>query len=179
MEILGYIISLISCAGIIFSFQMKKNRSLFLIQTIAAFGFAISYLLGNDIGGFLINIVSFTNTLILYNKKMRKQPIKWFICAAYVVLPIITAFFVDTWNAKVIIENALAIFIGCMQVPYTLATWKDDGKIIRKVRLIALTPAWLSYNIFVFNPGGIICEVFNVVSIIVSFIRHRKDGFAK
>lgn len=180
MDIIAQIISILSCAGIIFSFQMKNNRHLFLTQTIAAAGFGVSYLLLGAIDGFLINLISFSNTFILLKKSWRKKPIMYIICLCYFVVPIITALcYNGAWTTDVIIKTALSCLIGVMQTPYTLATWKDDGKIIRTVRLLALTPAWLSYNIAVFNMGGIICESFNVISIIISFIRHGKNGFEK
>jgi hypothetical protein len=159
---------------------MKNNRHLFLVQTISAVGFGISYLLLGAYEGFLINVISFSNTFILLNKKWRKQIIKYVICLCYVSVPIIVAILYNgPWTTDVIVKTAFSCLIGVMQTPYTLATWKDDGKIIRTVRLFALTPAWLSYNIAVFNTGGIICECFNIISIIVSFIRHGKNGFTK
>ena len=80
---------------------------------------------------------------------------------------------------KVDDKMIISFVVPIMQIAYTVATWKNDGKIIRTVRLYAVTPAWLSYNIVMFSIGGIICEGFNIISIIVSFIRHRKDGFEK
>ena len=180
MDIIAQIISILSCAGIILSFQMKNNRHLFLTQTIAAAGFGISYLLLGAVAGFCINLVAFINTFVLLRKKWRKKIIFIMICLGFAGIPIITAlFFTDSWSTKVIIENILSIIIGIMSTLYAWATWKDDGKIIRTVRLFALTPVWLSYNIAVFNTGGIICECFNIVSIVVSFIRHGKNGFEK
>lgn len=180
MEIIAQIISILSCAGIILSFQLKNNRHLFLTQTIAAAGFAISYLFLGAFAGFLNNLITFTNTFVLLSSRLRKKYVMYLICVAYVIVPFISLYlFKETWTIKNIIAMAISFIIPIVQIAYTLATWKNDGKIIRTVRLFAVTPAWLLYNIVMFSIGGIICESFNIISIIVSFIRHRKDGFDK
>lgn len=180
MDVIAQILSVLSCAGIIFSFQLKNNRHLFITQTLAALGFGASYLLLGAIDGFLINVIAFANTFILLNRKMRKFPIMVGICIGYVAVPLISFLcFERVWTTSLIIETIFSFVIAIVQIAYTLATWKDDGKIIRTVRLFAVTPAWLAYNIAVFSIGGIICETFNIISIIVSFIRHGKNGFDK
>ena len=73
MDIIAQILSILSCAGIIFSFQLKNNRHLFLTQTIAAAGFGISYLLLGAFAGFLNNVIAFTNTFVLLSSRLRKS----------------------------------------------------------------------------------------------------------
>lgn len=180
MDIIAQILSILSCAGIILSFQLKNNRHLFLVQTIAAFGFGISYLLLGAINGFLINIACFTNTAILLNKKLKKKPILVALCASFLIISTVSALtYNGDWNTLKIIETVFSYLIAIVQIIYTIATWQDDGEKIRKVRLFFVTPAWLGYNIVVFSIGGIVCEAFNVISIIVSFIRYGKNGFEK
>jgi len=180
MDVIAQILSIISCVAIIFSFQLKNNRHLFLVQTFAAFGFGLSYLLLGAVDGFLINTVSFINTAVLLNVKLKKKPVLIAIC---ILLPLISSIapltYTGVWNAIKILETVFSYLIAFAQIVYTLATWKDDGKKIRTVRMFLVTPAWLGYNIIVFSIGGIICEVFNVISIVVSFIRYGKDGFDK
>ena len=59
MDVIAQILSIISCVAIIFSFQLKNNRHLFLVQTFAALSFGLSYLLLGALDGFLINTVCF------------------------------------------------------------------------------------------------------------------------
>ena len=180
MDVIAQILSILSCAGIILSFQLKNNRHLFLVQTIAAFGFGISYLLLGAIDGFLINAIAFTNTFVLLNKKLKKKPILVMICAAFPIISIISALtYNGDWETMKILEVVFSFLIAIAQIIYTITTWQDDGAKIRKVRLLFVTPAWLGYNIVVFSIGGIICEAFNIISIVVSFIRYGKNGFTK
>ena len=39
------------------------------------------------------------------------------------------------------------------------------------------SPCWLVYNASIPSLGGTVCEVFNLISIIVGLIRYRKNGF--
>lgn len=179
METFAQILSILSCAGIIFSFQLKNNRHLFLVQTFAALGFGISYLLLGALDGFLINAVAFTNTTVLLYKKLRKKPILIAICAAFPIISIVTALtYNGVWDTTKILEVAFSFLIAIAQIFYTITTWGDNGRKIRTVRVFLVTPAWLGYNIVVSSIGGIICEAFNVISIIISFIRYGKDGFS-
>ena len=180
MDVIAQILSILSCAGIILSFQLKNNRQLFLVQTFAAVGFGISYLLLGAIDGFLINAVAFTNTFILLNNKLKKKPILVLLCASFLIISTISALtYNGDWGTIKILETIFSYLIAIAQIIYTIATWQDDGGKIRKMRLFFVTPAWLGYNIVIFSIGGIICEAFNVISIIVSFIRYGKDGFTK
>ncbi len=180
MDIIAQILSIISCAAIIFSFQLKNNRNLFWVQTFAAIGFGLSYLLLSAYDGFFINLISFTNTFVLLNKRLKKTPILVSLCIGYIIVPFISLFLIKkAWTTALIIATVFSFVIAASQIAYTLAMWKDDGKAIRLVRLFAVTPAWLAYNIAVFSIGGIICEAFNVISIIIAFIRYGKNGFTK
>lgn len=180
MDTIAQILSIISCAAIIFSFQLKNNRQLFLVQTFAALGFGLSYLFLGALDGFLINTLCFINTVLLLNKKLKKTPILIAICMAFPIISSIAPLtYTGVWSVSKILETVFSYLIAFAQIAYTIATWKDDGKIIRTVRMFFATPAWLGYNIVVFSLGGIICEAFNVISIIISFIRYGKNGFDK
>ncbi len=76
-----------------------------------------------------------------------------------------------------VIAQILSI-LSCAGIIFSFQM-KNNRKAIRTVRLFAVTPAWLAYNITVFSLDGIICEGFNIISIIISFIRYGKNGFEK
>ena len=180
MDIIAQILSVLSCTGIIFSFQLKNNRHLFLVQTIEAAGFGISYLLLGAYDGFLINMVAFTNTFVLLNKKIKKKPILIALCASFLIISTFSALtYSGDWHLLKILETVFSYLIAVAQIIYTITTWQDHGGKIRKMRLFFVTPAWLGYNIIVFSIGGIICEAFNIISIVISFIRYGKEGFTK
>ena len=71
----------------------------------------------------------------------------------------------------------LSIVLLVVHLVGTFAMWSDNGKLIRISQLFCVSPGWLIYNVAVFSIGGIICEVMNIVSAVVSFIRFGFDGF--
>jgi hypothetical protein len=57
--------------------------------------------------------------------------------------------------------------------------WSRDGRVIRRAQLFVISPLWIVNNIFYASIGGVVCELFNIVSVLVSFLRFSKDGFDK
>ena len=74
---------------------------------------------------------------------------------------------------------AVSILVGIAQLAGTVVMYISNGKIIRIVQNAYISPAWMVYNIYTISIGGILCEAFNMVSVVVSFIRYGKDGFEK
>ena len=44
---------------------------------------------------------------------------------------------------------------------------------MRILQFTFVSPAWLVYNFFMHSIGGILCEIFNMTSILVYFVRTR------
>ena len=51
--------------------------------------------------------------------------------------------------------------------------WTRDANVIRLGQLTVVSPCWLLYNVFMFSIAGILLESFNIISIIVYYIRRR------
>ena len=56
------------------------------------------------------------------------------------------------------------------------AMWSDDANVIRFSQLICVSPSWLLYNVFMVSIAGIILESFNIISIIIYYIRRRLEA---
>ncbi len=54
--------------------------------------------------------------------------------------------------------------------------WNENGKLIRYFQVGALSPSWLIHNVFNFTLGGILAEIFNMTSVIVSLIRFKGEN---
>ena len=76
-------------------------------------------------------------------------------------------------------SGPLSVIIALAQTVETVVMWGRNGKHIRICQLCFVSPIWLTYNLFEFTLGGILAEIFVIVSAIVSFIRFRKTGFDK
>ena len=83
----------------------------------------------------------------------------------------------------VIGDNPFQIFLSALTYStlelMTVLMWRGNGKHIRYGQFFVSSPSWIIHNIFNFSLGGILCEVFMMLSVVISFIRYGKDGFEK
>ena len=183
-EIVAQVIGVIACISIVYSYQCKKNKYLFLFQGIGAVGFAVNFIMLGALSSGFMNIAAIIRMFVLYNgDKYKKRWVYYSIQALFILLTALSLCMslsgggVTTAQlVKILVTSAMVL--SAMLVS-TYAMWKDDGDFIRKAQFFFVSPIWLANNIIVFSLGGIICESLNMVSIIVSYIRFRKTGFEK
>ena len=162
-------ISWLGAALTIFSFQMKDNKRLYLLQSISGFLFAVSFAIPGNWSGALLNGINILRGGVLTAGK------KWSSTFMFVL---IEALYLISGIATY--ENWLSILVTVAQMVGTVALWSRNGRTIRIVQFFAISPSWLVYNIFApagANTGGIVTEVFGLVSVIVSIIRYGWNGF--
>jgi len=169
-------IQLIGYAGMLcalISYQCKKNRSYFLFQMGCGIAFTLQFALLGSFAGMLLNIFSVLRGIIFALGERCKKIVYLLIMeVCFAASSLISVFIFDE-----VIWIALLLFIA--QAGGTLAMWTRDGKIIRRAQLFLISPLWIVNNVYYFSVGGILCEVFNMLSVIVSFIRFRKTGYDK
>ena len=166
IDIIAQVIGIVAMVFIIAAFQFKKNKHLILAQGIGGLLFSINYFLVGSLPSAGFNVVSVLSSGLTITQKKHRH--FWFglICFGYLVITVLTY------------ESLWTIILSLAQLAINYAFWYQDGKVIRKIRIFFTSPVWLINNIFVaFTIGGIICEIFSIVSAIVSFIRYRKSGF--
>ena len=82
-----------------------------------------------------------------------------------------------------ILNYPLQIFLSvltCLALEImSVLMWQGNGKRIRYGQFFIVSPSWIIHNIFNFSLGGILCEVFTMISVVISFIRYGKVGFEK
>ena len=59
----------------------------------------------------------------------------------------------------------------------TFILWGRNGRHIRVAQLCFVSPIWLFNNTVTGSIGGIITEVFGIVSVVISFLRYGWNGF--
>lgn len=167
IQLIGYLG--MTCALV--SYQCKKNKAYFLFQMGCAIAFTLQFLLLASWAGMFLNLFSILRGVIFsLGDKCKKigYLILIEICFAASCLSSVL-FFNETWWIAVI------LFIA--QGGGTLAMWTRNGKIIRITQLSVMSPLWIVHNVYYFTIGGIACELFNIGSVIVSFLRFKKTGF--
>lgn len=169
IQLIGYVGML--CALI--SYQCKKNRSYFLFQMGCGIAFTLQFALLGSYAGMLLNIFSILRGVIFALGDRCKKIVYLIIMEVCFAASSLISFFVfgELWWI------AALLFIA--QAGGTLAMWTRNGKTIRIAQLSFISPLWIVNNVYYFSMGGILCEVFNMLSVIVSFIRFHKTGYDK
>lgn len=168
MDILAQIVGILGTCAAFISFQLKENKKFFILQSTSGALFALNFLMLGAYTGSLLNLINiYRGAVMAGGKKTRKL----FFLVSIQLLYIVATVFTYT--------NIFSLIALAAQLIGTFAMWSQNGKTIRILQLFAVSPMWLIHNIFVFSIGGIICEVFNIGSIIVSLIRFGFDGFER
>jgi len=170
--ILKWIAQVISwaAAGLtIYSFQMKDNKRLYLLQSIGGILWTVSFAIPGNWSGAFMNAINIFRGGILAAGKKWSTPLMFVITEVLMLAAGILTY--DNW---------LSILVMVAQMIGTAAMWSRNGKIIRIFQFFVVSPSWLTYNIFASagaNTGGIVTEVFGIVSVVISIIRYGWNGF--
>lgn len=168
IEIIAQILGILGTTAAFISFQLKGNKKFFILQALSGSLFALNFLLLGAYTGCLLNFINiYRGAVMAGGKKLHKLPFLISIQAIYIIATIFTY------------TNVFSLIALIAQLVGTFAMWSNNGKTIRMLQLFCVSPLWLVHNIFVFSIGGIICEVFNIGSIIISLVRFGASGFEK
>ena len=153
------------------SFQCKKNKNLFIYQGCSGIMFLLNYTLIGAVSAALFNLTNIIRATVLNKKKVGPWQLA-ILCLLYTVcfgisLP-------GIWGNM--LQIFLSFFTYASLIIMSVLMWIGNPKHIRYGQLFASSPAWLIHNIINFTLGGIICEIFAIISSIISLIRFRK-GF--
>lgn len=167
VELIAQIMGILGMLLAVISFQCRENRKFFALQAASGAAFAANFfLLGSTTAAFL-NLLN-----ILRGYACGFAPKKWrtALCGVSAVLYIVaTVLTYDSW---------LSVLVLLAQLVGTAVMWLNNGTVIRIAQLCFTSPAWLIHNILCFSLGGILCESFNLISVIVSMIRYGIHGFS-
>lgn len=171
-EICAQVLGLIGLVIIVSSFQCKKNKSFFLMQGIGSFMFFLNFILISAYAGALFNLTNLIRGLLFAkeDKKLWKLVLMILCYTACFVF----ASFLNFGNWFMIFVSALP-YLALLGM--SVLMWKGNGSHIRIFQVSLMSPSWIVHNIFNFSIGGILCEIFNMISTIVSLIRYGKTGF--
>lgn len=167
MDIIGQILSIIGMALTIVSFQMKTRKQIILVQTAGSAFFMFSYLLLECWSAVYLNVVFLIRNVVFYFGKDKKwaEHKAWLYVLLCAVVAAGAVGFRSRWDALPIVGSIFG----------TIAMYMRSENMLRLLKL-GDSPCWLIYNCKAGSIGGITCEIFNIISIIVSLIRYKKDG---
>lgn len=168
-EIAGQVISVVAMALIILSFQFKRRSVYYIMQISGNLFFAASFLLLGNVAGCLMNAVGIVRGVIMLALGSRRSV--W-------ALVLINALFVGgaVFAGTVGGDGWACLISFAAQTSGTFSMWYGSDNAIRWVQLCAISPLWLINNTAIsFSIGGIICEVFCMVSTVIYLIRVKKE----
>lgn len=144
------------------SFQCKKMRNYYIFYGLLSTFFTINFLMLGAYTACLSNFVAISRSIFLAKGGVFKK--KVFMWGLIILGIVIGAF---TWDGIYTVMLVVAI----SATTFTQYTGKED--IIKPAQLFCISPLWLIHNIFKFSIGGIICEIFNMTSVIIYYARTR------
>ena len=174
MEIIAQIAGIFGLLCNVYSYQEKDNKKVFLWQAIGGLMFFVNFLLIGALAAALYNLTNLVRGVLL-SKNDQKL---WRMLVPNLLYSL--SFGVSLFS---IYNQPFQLFLAVL--PYitllvmTVLMWLGNPRHIRMGQLCLSSPSWLIHNSFNFSLGGIICEIFMMCSVILSFIRYRKDGFEK
>lgn len=156
-------IGFIALALFIFSYQVKSNRGLFLLQTIGNLLFAMQFVLLGGIGGAIGSLICSTRNFLLILGK--EKP--FFQMKLWAVLICICSLCscVYSW------ENFLSILPFISVLTSTIGYWSDNALKIRMMNLLCASPCWLIYDASIHSLGGVLNELLTISSVLISIYR--------
>lgn len=164
MVINNFVIQLIGFGGTaayLLSFQFKKNRHLFMMQTASyCFYFTHYYLLGALTGAFSYG-VNLVRSILLSSRW--KWAHSWYACAFLCVMQIVMCKL--TWNGMISLLPCAA------NIASTIGGYSGNARTIRSANMFINSPLCAVYAVIVGSWAGLIDELISEVSIIISIVR--------
>ncbi|MBR2336180.1 MAG: YgjV family protein [Clostridia bacterium] len=168
--IVGQCFGFVGLIIMVLSFQFKKNRTLFIMQSIAAFCFVLNFLLIGAWAGTFFNLCVLIRG-VLFMKNSNK---KWKLIFTEAIFVGSYAFSLVLDHRPVQILLVSLVLIGLLSSTFFM--WQGATKKIRYCQIFCTSPVWIAHNFY--NPSlpGIVCECFNMVSSIIFLIRSKKNA---
>ena len=171
IELIAQIIGIFGMAANIASYQLKSKKAVLVLQLCGAILFSLNFILLGAITGAIMNSINILLSLVfIFKDKTNANHIAWTIgfIAAYATSYVLTfVLFGTDFNIKSALTEALPL-VGTVT---TVISYRMKGaKAIRRLGFIR-SPAWLVYDALVLSIGGVLCEVFSLISITIGTIR--------
>ena len=158
-QLIGYIAMVLA----VVSMQFKSMRVFYTIQTVAAGIFVVSYIMLGAYASAILNTWGvFASLLLLIDKRTRAT-------AQLVVLLVALAL---CGGLSVWLDGTRAILPLIAQIGAAIGMWSRNAAKLRLLRLTLASPLWLINNILIRSGGGIACEAFYILSVLVSIWRY-------
>ncbi len=154
---------IISTVLFLLSYQLKSNKSLYLMQAAGCGTFAMQYLLLGAYSGCLSQVFVIVRNLMLskYNQWSWVRFKGW--VPFFIVISLIITYY--TWNGPISLIPLLVMISG------TIGMWTNNAGLIRLVGLTFISPPWIIYDSLIGAYSAIINEVLVMMFVLGSIAR--------
>ena len=152
----------------ILSFQVKSNKGLYIIQSVANVFYGIQFYLLGAVGGLFNMGMQIVRNLLL----CKKEEWTWLqhpAMAPLLCLPSLI-YMIATWTGPMDLLPFLAMTVG------TFGYWTNSAKKLRIAELACVSPVWMSYDLIEGAYGGVLNELVILAAIVFSIIRFGWKG---
>lgn len=170
-ELIGQLIGIVGTVIAVLSFQCKDNRRFFIWQAACGACFALNFLLLGSLTSALLHFFNIFRAVFFGFTKGRTRSVLAVGVGLLFVISTVLTF------GGLNFAGIMSVLALLAQLAGTTAMYFDNGKVIRITQLSFVSPIWLINSILSQSVGAILCEVFNICSIVVSLIRFGSDGF--
>ena len=150
------------------SFQVKSNKGLYIIQSVANVFYGIQFYMLGAVGGLFNMGMQIVRNLLL----CKIDDWKWLLWEGMAPLLCVPSliYMIATWSGPLDILPFSAMTVG------TLGYWTNSAKKLRLAELFCVSPAWMTYDLIEGAYGGVLNELIILVSIVFSIIRFGWKG---
>lgn len=166
-------VGILATFATVFSFQFKTQKGIMTMQSVGTVLWTLHFLLIGALSGSLLNLMCAARAII-YAKRSSKE---WAKSVSWVYIFTVTALVIYAlqfiaFGKEPTIKNLIVEFLPTLGVISTNVGYRlESGFKVRCSQFIS-SPAWMIYNVFSHSIGGVITEIFSLVSTIVGIIRH-------
>lgn len=173
-EIIAQAIGILAMFFFVFSYQQKNAKNIITFQMIGTMLFTINFFMLEEYLGAILNFIGFVRAVLFLKKgKLHTDGIGWLIgfTVAYLGAYALTFLVFDTAPTvgNFILQCCPVLGMFFQHLGLRL----EDTRKIRTFCLFG-SAAWLIFNCFAVAIGAILCESFNIISIIVATLRFRE-----
>jgi len=145
------------------AFQCKKNRGIAVWTMLGALLYIVHYFMLGALSGSISLLISMFSSFVVacagHPWADWKDWPKAF-AAAYILSTVFT------W------QGPLSLLPCVISIAKSWVCFLGNGKYIRLTWVCLISPGWLTYNFITGSWSGVVCELFILVSIIISLARY-------
>lgn len=175
-KVLAQAVGILAMCFFTLSFQQKKAKSIITWQMIGTLLFTVNFLMLGEYLAAILNFIGFVRAVLFLKKdKLHTDSIGWLVAFSVAYLGAYALTF-TVFGTEPTLTNFILQCCPVFGMFFQhLGLRNEDTK---KIRIFCMVGAvgWLIFNIVAVAIGAILCETFNIISILVAMVRFKEKA---